>query len=309
MMPLPERPEGLIWIFGLLTVADETGEEKLVGHYSRRKGLTDELEHGLTLFNDAKKIFEPLEVFPLDDRWRRPTGNPVRYEENGTAYFLFGAPTTAVRVRAELKSLRRPDQYESFTCVDDASYRTAKSIRENDKKESAYRPSLNADGSPRWRWSRELPPTTSTIEHRWIVAGELKPEHARFRPVDRDDPKQGVVFHSGSVRWNKRRNRWIALAGQIDGKASFLGEVWYAEAAQPIGPFKRAIHIATHERRTFYNVCHHDFLDRDDGRTIYFEGTYTREFSGNPEKTPRYDYNQLLYRLDLDDKRIGRVDD
>ena len=35
------------------------------------------------------------------------------------------------------------------------------------------------------------------------------------------------------------------------------------------------------------------------GRIVYFEGTYTAEFSGNPVKTPRYDYNQLLYRLDL----------
>lgn len=32
---------------------------------------------------------------------------------------------------------------------------------------------------------------------------------------------------------------------------------------------------------------------------IHFEGTYTNDFSGNPEKTPRYNYDQVLYRLDL----------
>jgi hypothetical protein len=37
---------------------------------------------------------------------------------------------------------------------------------------------------------------------------------------------------------------------------------------------------------------------------IYFEGTYTQTFSGNPEATPRYDYNQIMYRLDLDDPRL-----
>jgi hypothetical protein len=37
----------------------------------------------------------------------------------------------------------------------------------------------------------------------------------------------------------------------------------------------------------------------DGGRTIHFEGTYTNDFSGNPYKTPRYNYNQVLYRLDL----------
>ena len=58
--------------------------------------------------------------------------------------------------------------------------------------------------------------------------------------------------------------------------------------------------MATHDKQTFYNVCHHDFLDRDDGRTIHFEGTYTSDFSNNPHRTPRYNYNQVLYRLDLD---------
>ena len=37
---------------------------------------------------------------------------------------------------------------------------------------------------------------------------------------------------------------------------------------------------------------------------IHFEGTYTHDFSGNPLRTPRYDYNQLLYRLDLADERL-----
>ena len=40
--------------------------------------------------------------------------------------------------------------------------------------------------------------------------------------------------------------------------------------------------------------------DRAVGRLIHFEGTYTNDFSGNPDKTARYNYNQVLYRLDLD---------
>jgi hypothetical protein len=38
---------------------------------------------------------------------------------------------------------------------------------------------------------------------------------------------------------------------------------------------------------------------------IYFEGTYTHDFSGNPETTPRYEYNQVMYRLDLGDVRTA----
>ena len=46
-------------------------------------------------------------------------------------------------------------------------------------------------------------------------------------------------------------------------------------------------------------------FDKDGGRVIYFEGTYTHTFSGNPEPTPRYDYNQIMYRLDLADPRLA----
>src|SRR5262249_27780862 len=49
----------------------------------------------------------------------------------------------------------------------------------------------------------------------------------------------------------------------------------------------------------------HPFFDQDGGRRIYFEGTYTAEFSGSHEKTPRYDYNQIMYRLDLADPRLA----
>ena len=42
-------------------------------------------------------------------------------------------------------------------------------------------------------------------------------------------------------------------------------------------------------------------------RLVYFEGTYVTTFSGNPVATPRYDYNQIMYRLDLADPRLRDV--
>jgi hypothetical protein len=54
---------------------------------------------------------------------------------------------------------------------------------------------------------------------------------------------------------------------------------------------------------SFYNPRHHAFFDSADGRVIYFEGTFTRTFSGSVA-IPRYEYNQLLYRLDLGDSRL-----
>ncbi len=80
-------------------------------------------------------------------------------------------------------------------------------------------------------------------------------------------------------------------------------------SAQPTGPFRKAVRVVTHNKQTFYNVCHHGFMDREDGKLIHFEGTYTNEFSGNPERTPRYNYNQVLYRLDLSSEGAARRDD
>ena len=88
--------------------------------------------------------------------------------------------------------------------------------------------------------------------------------------------------------------------------SSYLGEIWYAEATQPQGPWLEARKIVTHSEYSFYNPKQHPMLDQQAGRIIYFEGTYTHTFSGNSEPTPRYDYNQIMYRLDLADPRLRR---
>ncbi len=283
MMPLIERPDGVVWIFGLFVVPDEKAIDKLVGHYSRRKGLDTEYEQGLAVFDDAKAIFEPVKELPLNETWRRPHGHPIPFEEDGTKWLLFGSPNPNVRVRATLKDALDPTRYEAFTC------------------------DLSKANAPVWRWQKELPPTDSKTEQKWVKEKKLKPESARFYPADAANPTERISLHSGSVRWNEYRKRWVLLAGQIGGKSSHLGEVWYAEATHPTGPFATAVKVLTHDRQTFYNVVHHPFLDREAGRTIHFEGTYTNDFSGNPEKTPRYNYNQMLYRLDLDAEGLKGV--
>ena len=88
-----------------------------------------------------------------------------------------------------------------------------------------------------------------------------------------------------------------------------MGEIWYAESKELTGPWQRAVKIATHDQYSFYNPVQHAFFDQEDGRVIFFEGTYTATFSGNPAPTPRYDYNQILYQLDLDDPRLQPASD
>jgi hypothetical protein len=71
--------------------------------------------------------------------------------------------------------------------------------------------------------------------------------------------------------------------------------------APPRRDAKAGIAEANHD---FYNPVHHDFFDRAGGRVIYFEGTFTNTFSRDPVVIPRYEYNQLMYRLDLSDERL-----
>ena len=70
-----------------------------------------------------------------------------------------------------------------------------------------------------------------------------------------------------------------------------------------LGPWVYALKVVTHDRYSFYNPKQHPMFDKEGGRFIFFEGTYTHTFSGNADATPRYDYNQIMYRLDLDDPR------
>lgn len=71
-----------------------------------------------------------------------------------------------------------------------------------------------------------------------------------------------------------------------------------SEASAVHGPWFFAKQIARHNGQTFYNPKHHVQFDKLDGRIIYFEGTYVNTFT-NSHPTPLYDYNQQMYRLDL----------
>jgi len=117
--------------------------------------------------------------------------------------------------------------------------------------------------------------------------------------------------HAGSVNWNEYRKKWIMITGVLatDAKSpSNLGEIYYAESdsPNPEGPWAKAKKIITHDRYSFYNPNHHPVFDQQGGKVIYFEGTYTYTFSRSEKEgpTPRYDYNNVMYRLDLGDERL-----
>ena len=141
------------------------------------------------------------------------------------------------------------------------------------------------------------------LQERLLKSGDLKPEDVHFQLVDVDSGKP-VNAHGGSVYWNEYRQRWVMIMLESWG-TSMLGEIWFAEADTPIGPWLYARKVVTHDKYSFYNPKQHPMFDRENGRVIFFEGTYTHTFSGNTEQTPQYDYNQIMYRLDLADERLA----
>src|SRR5690606_32920710 len=143
-------------------------------------------------------------------------------------------------------------------------------------------PATFADWSDCARWERLRPQATLPAAD---GSGEVKP-------------------HSGSIAYNAFRKRWVTVFMQHFGKPSVFGELWYAEADSPLGPWGRAVKILTHENYTFYNPRLHPEFTPDGSPILLFEGTYTQQFADKPEPTARYDYNQILYRLDLDEAAL-----
>jgi hypothetical protein len=137
----------------------------------------------------------------------------------------------------------------------------------------------------------------------WQDASTWEVLHPQNTFVSGADDKP-VRPHTGSIAWNPWRKRWVTVFMESRGKPSSLGELWYAEADEPTGPWGKAVKIISHENYTFYNPRIHPEFTATNSPILIFEGTYTQQFADRPPPTPRYDYNQILYRLDLDDPKL-----
>jgi hypothetical protein len=286
--------QGMIWADGFLTVSDELGRERLICHYAHMESLGKMVGHGFAIFNDELGEFERIKELDMAKRHLFPAqAHIVRHREAGVDYFYAGSVFPNVRVEAELRHVLDPDSYEAWTCLDPSATGGERQVLRD------------AEGRLQFEWRRGAEPLSGADYRQLVESGQLELGEAPFLPVDVESGAP-ILMHRGSVRWNAFRNRWVFIGGQEHG-TSYLGEIWYAEALELTGPWRKTRKILTHDRYDFYNPVHHSFFDQEEGRLIYFEGTYVNTFSGHPTPTPRYNYNQILYRLDLDDPRLRPV--
>ena len=291
----PMQGEGVVWLYGVVVIPDQNGRERMFAYYQRRRGLGAVLENGFVAYNDEKEQFEKLKTVALNPPMF-PQVFPFTVTNNAGKFIYFTAPYPALRVKAD--SYLDLSAYEGFTCLKARTRFGNTNTAELDR---------GADGKLVWAWKPGTPPLTPTEQQELVATGKMKREESPLRLQDAESGKP-ILLNNCSCFFNQYRKRYVMIASEFKG-ATMLGEVWYSEAEAPEGPWVHARKIITHANKPadahdFYNPTQHSFFDREGGRVIYLEGCYVNTFSGNPHPTPYYEYNQIMYRLDLADPRL-----
>src|SRR5262249_22876575 len=221
--------------------------ERMFACYVKIKPPLESYERGLVEWNDENKEFRRVASFDLKSPLY-PIGHAFQQTENGTNYVYFCHPFPIVRARATAEALRDPTSYEAFTPLKEGSRLDKAEIDRVDRR-------------VRYGWKRDTPPLSPQDQDKLVRAGKLKEEEKLLCLQDADTGKP-ILTSSGTVCWNDYRKRWVMIVQQAWG-TSFLGEIWYAEADTPLGPWVYAKKIVTHDKYTFYNVKQHAYFDKE----------------------------------------------
>jgi hypothetical protein len=286
--------EGPTWLSGLTVLPDGRGGERMFAFYAKIRKKLEVYERGLVEFNSKTQRFERVTQFPEASKYsgEHPDGHAFGHQVDGINYIYYANPYPLLRVRADPDLLKEPDACEAYTCLVPGT------------RMAEQRLDRSPDGRLRYGWKASTQLVRHDQQAKLIAARRMTVEESLLNLRDIDSGKT-VVAHGGSVYWNGYRNRWVMITVESFGSTSLLGEIWYAEADTALGPWVYARKVATHDKYSFYNPKQHPMFDKDGGRIIFFEGTYTTTFSGNQDATPRYDYNQVMYQLDLSEPRLA----
>jgi hypothetical protein len=271
---------GATWLTALVNVPDAQGAETLFALYGKHTQVDPPEERGLARFDRNRELF--LRERVLDDGMPvQPRGSAllVRSRDGDFVHYADG-----VRVPARAESLADAASWQSFSPFPARGRKAERS----------------ATGEVRYAWRTGVPGASEAD----LRARRLMPRDALFGQVRDIASGKPVVVHANSTMANPFRGRFVRVFTELDGSPSRLGEIWYVEGDTPMGPWFLARKVASHRSYSFYNPFLHPHFAQWGGRTLYFEGTYTAAFARQAEPTPRYDYNQIMRRLDLEDPRL-----
>lgn len=277
--PMVDLPgPGLHWIEAPFVVKDEAGRDRLVARVATHVDLGPAKCWHLVVYDDDRSVFEP--VAQWDRHEGHDSAHPFHATVDGVEY-VYLYPN--LRVRPELKRLENLDEYEALTCV-------AGDGKVHGKETRIER---DAGGRALYRWiggaDRLAPARVAEL----IGAGVMKREDSWIPLLDVESGAP-IDAGRGSVFWNLQLQRWVLICA-----SSTPGEIWFSSADTPSGPWGYARRVATHGDYNFYNPTQEPLFDQHCGAEIFFAGTYTTAFSAAKVATPRYDYNQIMYRLSL----------
>lgn len=293
MIKLPLKQEGPIWVDGLTVVNDRAGRERLIAKYSVASQSLEFVEQGLVGWNEATETFDQRLAVFRDPRANTPgPGEHTIYVyDQGVRYAYYGKN---VRVRADFESASDPSQYEGFTCLD----RNGRARR-------------RSNGALDWRWEKGARPISFDNTEALVRDSTLQPRESPYELVDVETNKH-IVAAQMAIAWNPYLKLWVNIIQQKMGDTT-AGEIWFSTANAPEGPWRHARKVTTHHmsrddykqnHNDLYNPVQHYELMRGGGRFVYFSGTLVNTFSGNQWPTPYYNYNNIMYRLDLADARL-----
>ena len=290
--PMVNLKVDLVWPLTPRVALDKEGKEHLLMNYCHGFEPTG----GIIEFDEQTACFEQAGSLPPGPTTLYLSTVVTKYRQDGREYFGFG-PWGAVRSATDLASGTNSSTWEFFTCLKEgASPTNGPSAFDRDEQ-----------GRLRWSWKRNARVIEDTELLQLVREGKLRAEERWYRALDANTGAESAL-HDGMVCWNAYRHRWICVRMQYAG-ASLLGEVLYFEGDTPLGPWVYCQKVVTHARGTndsysFYGAKLQRQFEAEGGRIVYFEGAFSQAFGSRPVPIPRYDYNEMIYKMDLADPRL-----
>ena len=183
----PMNGEGVVWLAGLAVVSDESGRERMLAYFQRRRGLGAVLDQGFVEYDDEHEHFEKVATVAVEPPLA-PTGHPLRVMQDGVDYLYFTAPYPALRVKADRTSYLDLASYQGYTCL-----KSGTRYRDSDKVEL----DRDAAGKLVWAWKTGTPPVSPKEQQNLVAAGKMSREESPFCLRDADSGKP-FLLHGGS---------------------------------------------------------------------------------------------------------------